>query len=102
MVSFWAIINNITDYTPILNLKYKDKLKRLNLKDNNIENIDNLVEFISNFPSLNLLILANNNIILNDQNKQIVKDIKIKYNNLTLITEITKENKIYLEEEFIN
>ena len=102
LVSFWAIINNITDYSPILKLKYKDKLKRINLKDNHIENIDNLIEFISNFKSLNLLILANNSIILNDQNKQILKDIKIKYNNLKLITEITKDNKIYLEEELLN
>ena len=98
LVSFWARENNLTDYNDILKLKYKDKLKRINLKENNIDNIDNLLEFISNFPKLRLLILANNKINLdNPQNKQIIKDIKNKYKNLEIILE-TEKNDPYLKE----
>ena len=98
LVSFWARENNLTDYNDILKLKYKDKLKRINLKENNIDNIDNLLEFISNFPKLRLLILANNKINLdNPKNKQIIKDIKNKYKNLEIILE-TEKNDPYLKE----
>ena len=98
LVSFWARENYLTNYNDILNLKYKDKLKRINLKENNIENIDNLLEFISNFPKLRLLILANNKINLdNPKNKQIIKDIKNKYKNLDIILE-TEKNDPYLKE----
>ena len=98
LVSFWARENNLTDYNDILKLKYKDKLKRINLKENNIENIDNLLEFISNFPKLRLLILGNNKINLDSpKNKQIIEDIKKKYKNLKIILEIEK-NGPYLKE----
>ena len=112
LVSFWARENHLTDYKEISELKYKDKLKRINLKDNDISNIDDLIVFISNFPSLNslnssnisnILVFANNKINLdNDRNKQIIKEIHNAYYNLKLIMEITNENKIYLEEEYID
>ena len=100
LVSFWARENYLTNYNDILNLKYKDKIKRINLKDNNIENIDNLIEFISKFPKLKLLILVNNKINLdNPKNRQIIEDIKSKYNNLQLIMNFESEKTFYLEEE---
>lgn len=75
-------------------------MERINLKDNKIKKIDDLLQFISNFENLNLLILVNNEIDWDKPiNNKLLEDINNKYKNLKLIIEITEENKIYLEED---
>ena len=75
-------------------------MERINLKDNKIKKIDDLLQFISNFENLNLLILVNNEINWDKPiNNKLLEDINNKYKNLKLIIEITEENKIYLEED---
>ena len=79
LVSFWAIENNLTDYNDILKLPFKDKIEKINLKKNKISNIDNLLNFVKEFPSLKELVLLDNPIDLDKQeNKQITKEIKMK------------------------
>ena len=79
LVSFWAIENNLTDYNDILKLHFKDKIEKINLKKNKISNIDNLLNFVKEFPSLKELVLLDNPIDLDKQeNKQIIKEIKMK------------------------
>ena len=75
-------------------------MERINLKDNKIKKIDDLLQFISNFEKLNLLILVNNEIDWDKPiNNKLLEDINNKYKKLKLIIEITEENKIYLEED---
>ena len=98
--SFWAIENQLIDYNGLSKLKYKNKMERINLKDNKIKKIDDLLQFISNFEKLNLLILVNNEIDWDKPiNNKLLEDINNKYKKLKLIIEITEENKIYLEED---
>ena len=79
LVSLWAINNNLTDYNDILNLPFKDKIKKINLKNNKINNIDNLLKFVKDFPKLKELVLINNPIDLESPiNKKIIKEIKKK------------------------
>ena len=86
LFKLWAIQNKLTDYNDILKLKYKDNIQIINLEQNKINNIDNLFEFISNFPSLTSLNLSSNTINLNDiKNKAIIEKIKETYKNLNLI-----------------
>ena len=68
LVSFWAINNNLTNYDDILKLPFKEKINKINLKGNKINNIDNLLDFIKHFPNLKELILLDNPI-----NKEIQK-----------------------------
>ena len=102
LISFWAIENHLISFNGLSKIKYKNKLRRINLKDNNIKNIDDddLFEFISKFKSLNLLVLANNGINWDTpKNSKLIKKINDEFKNLRLISEITKDNKIYLKED---
>ena len=93
LFKLWAIENNLKDFNDILNLSYKDKLSIINLKNNKIKNINNLIEFISNFPSLTELVLSNNEINLDvPNNRKIINNIKNKYINLQLNIENQKQN----------
>ena len=86
LFKLWAIQNKLIDYNDILKLEYKDNIQIINLEQNKINNIDNLFEFISNFPSLTSLNLSTNEINLDDiKNKAIIEKIKETYENLNLI-----------------
>ena len=88
LIEFWAINNSLTDYHDILKLPYKKTIKKINLKCNKISNINDLMTFISHFPSLKELILINNEINIDDpKNIEIIVDIRSKYKNLNLIIE---------------
>ena len=79
LVSFWAIDNKLTDYKDILNLRFKDKIEKINLKKNKISNIDNLLSFVKYFPNLKELNLLDNPIDLDEiKNKEIINKIKKK------------------------
>ena len=89
--SIWAITNNLTDYNDVSKIKYKDEITNINLKENKISNIDNLSEFISNFPKLKYLYLTNNEINLeNPKNIEIIKEVEKKYDKLKLVFDDTK------------
>ena len=90
LVSFWAITNNLTDYKGVLNLKYKKKIEEIVLKENKISNIDDLSNFIKQFPKLKLFNISGNHIDLDDpKNIEIINKIKKKY----------KKCKFYFKEE---
>ena len=59
---FWAICNQITDITEIMYLRGKKNIKIINLKENQINNFDELIKIIRHFPKLEKLILKNNGI----------------------------------------
>ena len=102
LISFWAIENHLISFNGLSKLKYKNNIKRINLKDNNIKNIDDedLPNFISQFENLNLLVLANNRINWDtSNNSKKKKKINDKFKDLRFIFEITKDNKIYLKED---
>jgi hypothetical protein len=84
VVSFWAIKNNLTKFPDVKDISFKEKLKKMNLKENEIDNIDNLLEYIEHFPNLEELILEKNKINLNDpKNEKIIK--LIRYKNIKII-----------------
>ena len=83
--SFWAINNNLTNYNDILSLPHKENIKKINLKGNKIKYIDDLLEFIKNFPNLNELILVDNPINMNNSRyKKIINEIKKKNINIII------------------
>ena len=80
LVAFWAITNNLKDYKGVLNLKYKEKIEEIVLKENKISNIDDLPEFLEQFPNLKLFNISDNLIDLDSlKNKKIINYIKNKY-----------------------
>lgn len=84
--SFWAISNNITDIKEIMNINGKETLKIINLKENKINNFDELFDIINNFPKLEKIILNNNNISEEEAN-EMKKRIKDKYKkDLDIVT----------------
>ena len=62
---FWIYHSFIKDYYPLI--KYKT-LTRINLCHNEIDNIDNLIQFIKNFKGLEVLDISENVFDLNDEN----------------------------------
>ena len=92
--SFWAINNNLTDYNDLKQLKYKENITNINLKGNKIKNIDNILDFISNFPSLKRINLSENKINLEDLNNQkIIEEAKKNYGNDILIFDNKKSTE---------
>ena len=67
-----------------------EKKKKINLKENQINNFDDLIDIIQYFPKLRELILINNNI---PESKAIEMEKKIKeiYNHELKIEVIKKE-----------
>ena len=91
LIAFWAITNNLKDFKGVLNLKYKEKIEEIVLKENQISNIDDLSEFIEQFPNLKLFNISDNYIDLDDpKNKKIINQIKNKYKNCKFY--FTEEN----------
>ena len=87
---FWAISNLIKDIKQLMYINGKENLKKINLKENQINNFDELIDIIQYFPKLNELILINNNI---PESKAIEMEKKIKeiYNRELKIEVIKKE-----------
>ena len=82
---FWAISNQITDIKQLKYIKGKQKLKIINLKENQINNFNELIDIIGDFPNLEELNLTNNNITksaASEMEKKIYKiykhELKIK------------------------
>ena len=59
---FWAISNQIENIKQLKYIKGKQNLKKINLKENQINNFNELIDIIEDFPNLKELILKNNNI----------------------------------------
>ena len=94
--SIWAIYNNLTDYNDIKKIQYKEKITNINLKGNKIQNIDNILEFISYFPCLKRINLDENKINLEDiKNKKIIEEVKRKYGDDILIFDNKKSTEEY-------
>ena len=75
---FWAISNNITDIKEIMNIKGKDNIWKINLKQNKINNFKELLNIIQYFPKLKELILVDNGISKKEA-KDMTKKIKKQY-----------------------
>ena len=97
LFKIWAIQNNLKSYDDFLKLKFKSNIKIINLGINKIKNIDNLLEFISNFPLLEKLDISDNEFNLDCiENKSIIETIKNKYKNLELILK-KKEKENFID-----
>jgi Leucine-rich repeat (LRR) protein len=59
---FWAISNQIKNIKQLKYIKGKQNLKKISLKENQINNFNELIDIIEDFPNLKELILKNNNI----------------------------------------
>ena len=75
---FWAISNNITDIKEITNIQGKEKIRKINLKQNKISNFQELFEIVHYFPSLKELVLVDNG-ISQEEADNMAKRIKIEY-----------------------
>ena len=72
----WPSFNKIKDWKEVNYINSKDKIRKINLKANNITNIDDILNIIKDFPNLKELILENNPIQSFDGN--IIKKFKEK------------------------
>ena len=77
---FWAISNNITDIKEIMNIHKKEKLWKINLKQNNINNFKELFNIIDYFPNLQIINLTGNDQISEKEVDEMKKKIKEKLN----------------------
>ena len=62
LIEFWSIGNCLTNINQLYYIKERKTLEKINLKNNNITNINGLLEIINNFPKLKELNLEGNNI----------------------------------------
>ena len=76
---FWAISNNITDIKEIMNIKNKKNLWKINLKQNNIKNFNELFNIIQDFPNLKILNLTGNAQIREKEVYEMEEKIKEKF-----------------------
>lgn len=86
---FWAISNNITDIKEITNIQGKEKIRKINLKQNKISNLQDLFEIVHYFPSLKELVLVDNGISQKEAH-DMARRINIEYNMDLII--IVKED----------
>jgi len=86
---FWAISNNITDIKEITNIQGKEKIRKINLKQNKISNFQDLFEIVHYFPSLKELVLVDNGISQKEAH-DMARRINIEYNMDLII--IVKED----------
>ena len=74
IIEFWINSNCIKEYYPLV--KYKT-LEKIIIRNNNINNIDNLVSFVNSFKNLKELDIKGNNIDLNEgKNEDIILKVK--------------------------
>ena len=72
----WPSFNEIKDWKEIKCIQSKKTITKINFKANKISNIDDILEITEYFPSLNELILENNDIKTIDNN--IINEFKKK------------------------
>ena len=83
---FWAISNRIADIKEIMYLNKKENIKIINLKENYINNFNELFDIINNFPKLEKLGVIGNDKIKEEDVEEMKIKIKNKYNrNLEII-----------------
>ena len=76
---FWAISNKITDIKEIMNINSKEKLRIINLKQNEIINFNEIYDIIDYFPNLEILNVIGNGIEtekIDEMKKKIKKKLK--------------------------
>ena len=73
---FWAISNNITDINEIMNINGKENIRKINLKQNPINNFQELFNIIENFRNIKELGFVDNNIT-----KEEAVDMEIRIKN---------------------
>ena len=76
---FWAISNYITDIKEIAKIKNKENLWKINLKQNNIQNFNELLDIIDQFPNLKILNLNGNPKIGKKEANEMMDKIKEKF-----------------------
>ena len=76
---FWAISNYITDIKEIAKIKNKENLWKINLKQNNIQNFNELLDIIDQFPNLKILNLNGNPKIGKKEADEMMDKIKEKF-----------------------
>jgi len=82
---FWADNNNITDIKEIMNIGNKENIRRINLKQNKINNLNELFNIIHFFPNLQILNLTGNDEIRKEElDKMWVKIIDKNQINLKI------------------
>lgn len=79
LAEFWAISNDITDIKEITNIKNKENLWKINLKQNNIKNFNELFDIINQFPNLTILNITGNSEIEQKEVDEIEVKIEEKY-----------------------
>lgn len=73
IIEFWLNNNNISEFEKLS--KYKT-LKKIEMENNNIVNIENLDSFVNNFKNLQFLNLRGNNIKIDFISKSIIEIIR--------------------------
>ena len=80
---FYLNISFINDFFPLI--KYKN-LTNINMRENNIKNIDKLKLFFEELPKLKVFNIKGNDININlEENKSIIESVKKIRNNLDII-----------------
>ena len=82
---FWAISNQIKNIKQLKYIKGKQNLKKISLKENQINNFNELIDIIEDFPNLKELILKNNNITQAAASEMEKKIYKIYNHELKII-----------------
>ena len=80
LIEFWAVSNKITDIKQLMYIKGKQNLEIINLKENQIKNFNELIDIIKDFPKLKKLNLKDNN-IPEKEAVEMKKKIKEIYNH---------------------
>ena len=76
---FWVDNNNITDIKEIMNIRNKKNLRRINLKKNKINNLNELFNIIQFFPNLKILNLTSNDEIRKEEADKMMIKIRKKW-----------------------
>jgi len=76
---FFEISNDITDIKEITNIKNKENLWKINLKQNKIKNFNELFDIIEQFPNLTILNLTGNPEIEQKEADGMMDKIKEKF-----------------------
>ena len=82
---FWTISNQIKNIKQLKYIKGKQNLKKISLKENQINNFNELIDIIEDFPNLKELILKNNNITQAAASEMEKKIYKIYNHELKII-----------------
>ena len=77
--NFYSFRNNITDINEILKIQDRENLKIIDLRENKINNFNELINIISFFPKLERLNIRNNTEINEAQIKEMKNKLKEKY-----------------------